>query len=555
MERIRTQIFHFGTTRLEKLFLAKHYCTEIELEKVYAVQKEYETHIGTILLNWGVITQEQLLEVYSEYFSIALFNRGNYGETHKVENSIPNEFWLKYNLFPIVKNTDKISLLTDNPYNIKIFAFIEQELNLETEIFLANTQTLDEYKILYEEIDENSGIEYDEEIDKLKELASEAPIIQKVNAIFSRAVNMRVSDIHYESFKNGMHVRFRVDGKLQLIERISAVQKASIIARLKLLSAMNIAENRLPQDGRISIKVAGKDIDIRASSIPTADGESFVLRLLGKQAVTYSLSHLDFFEDHISILRDIMQKPNGIFLTTGPTGSGKTTTLYSILNELNNEDTKVITVEDPVEYELDGISQIQVKSEIDFTFANALRSILRQDPDVIMIGEIRDEETARIAIQSALTGHLVLSTLHTNSALGAISRLLDIGMEMFLLNSSINAVMAQRLVRKLCPHCKKETELLEETKSGLKIDTLLRLYPVDKIEVYEPNGCEECNFTGYKGRLPVAEIIPFDSRLKDEFESNENFSDIGKLGYRSLKEDGILKYLVGLTSLNELSAL
>jgi general secretion pathway protein E len=318
---------------------------------------------------------------------------------------------------------------------------------------------------------------------------------------------------------------------------------------------MNIAENRLPQDGRISIKVAGKDIDIRASSIPTADGESFVLRLLGKQAVTYSLSHLDFFEDHISILRDIMKKPNGIFLTTGPTGSGKTTTLYSILNELNNEDTKVITVEDPVEYELDGISQIQVKSEIDFTFANALRSILRQDPDVIMIGEIRDEETARIAIQSALTGHLVLSTLHTNSALGAISRLLDIGMEMFLLNSSINAVMAQRLVRKLCPHCKEETELLNETKSGLKIDKLLERYPVEKIEVYEPKGCEECNFTGYKGRLPVAEIIPFDSRLKDEFEANENFSDIGKLGYRSLREDGILKYLVGLTSLSELGAL
>jgi general secretion pathway protein E len=540
---------------LENLFLKKGYCTEIELEKVYAVQKEYQTHIGTILLNWGVITQEQLLEVYSEYFYIPLFNRSIYGESQKIELSIPNEFWLKYNLFPIVRDSHKILLVTDNPYNIKIFSFIEQELELEVELFLANTQTLDEYKILYEEIDENSGVEYDEEIDKLKELASEAPIIQKVNAIFTRAVNMRVSDIHYESFKNGMHVRFRVDGKLQLIERISAGQKASIIARLKLLSAMNIAENRLPQDGRISIKVAGKDIDIRASSIPTADGESFVLRLLGKQAVTYSLSHLEFFEDHISILRDIMKKPNGIFLTTGPTGSGKTTTLYSILNELNSEDTKVITVEDPVEYELDGISQIQVKSEIDFTFANALRSILRQDPDVIMIGEIRDEETARIAIQSALTGHLVLSTLHTNSALGAISRLLDIGMEMFLLNSSINAVMAQRLVRKLCPHCKESTTISHEINEGLKINDLLSLYPVEEITVFEPKGCDECNFTGYKGRLPVAEIIPFDSKLKDEFEKNENFSDIGKLGYRSLREDGILKYLVGLTSLSELGSL
>ena len=540
---------------MEELFLAKGYCTEVELEKVRAVQKEYQGHIGTILLNWGIITQEQLLEVYSEYFSIPLFNRDNFGEAQKVETSIPDEFWLKYNLFPIKKDSKNIYLITDDPYHIKVFSFVEQELDLEVQLFLANTQTLDEYKMLYEEIDDDGGIEYDEEIDKLKELASEAPIIQKVNAIFTRAVNMRVSDIHYESFKNGMHVRFRVDGKLQLIERISASQKASIIARLKLLSSMNIAENRLPQDGRISIKVAGKDIDIRASSIPTADGESFVLRLLGKQAVTYSLEYLDFFEDHVNLLKEIMKKPNGIFLTTGPTGSGKTTTLYSILNELNTEDTKVITVEDPVEYELDGISQIQVKSEIDFTFANALRSILRQDPDVIMIGEIRDEETARIAIQSALTGHLVLSTLHTNSALGAISRLLDIGIEMFLLNSSINAVMAQRLVRKLCPSCKKESELSNEMREGLKVDELLKRYPIDKITTFEPHGCEECNFTGYKGRLPVAEIIPFDNRVKDEFEKDENFSDIGKLGYRSLREDGILKYLVGLTSLSELGAL
>ena len=540
---------------MEELFLAKGYCTEVELEKVRAVQKEYQGHIGTILLNWGIITQEQLLEVYSEYFSIPLFNRDNFGEAQKVETTISDDFWLKYNLFPIQKDNKKIYLVTDETYNIKVFSFVEQELDLEVQLFLANTQTLDEYKMLYEEIDDDGGIEYDEEIDKLKELASEAPIIQKVNAIFTRAVGMRVSDIHYESFKNGMHVRFRVDGKLQLIERISASQKASIIARLKLLSSMNIAENRLPQDGRISIKVAGKDIDIRASSIPTADGESFVLRLLGKQAVTYSLEYLDFFEDHVNLLKEIMKKPNGIFLTTGPTGSGKTTTLYSILNELNTEDTKVITVEDPVEYELDGISQIQVKSEIDFTFANALRSILRQDPDVIMIGEIRDEETARIAIQSALTGHLVLSTLHTNSALGAISRLLDIGIEMFLLNSSINAVMAQRLVRKLCPSCKKESELSNEMREGLKVDELLKRYPIDKITTFEPHGCEECNFTGYKGRLPVAEIIPFDNRVKDEFEKDENFSDIGKLGYRSLREDGILKYLVGLTSLSELGAL
>ncbi|CAA6819871.1 MAG: Type IV fimbrial assembly, ATPase PilB [uncultured Sulfurovum sp.] len=540
---------------MEELFLTKGYCTKEDLEKVAVVQQEYLGRTGSMLLNWGIITEEQLLNVYSEYFEILLFDKKKYSVGEKVLTTITNEFWIKHHLFPIKKDNNILYVISDSPYNTKVFSFLEQELGLEIELFLAESSTLDEFQVLYEVIDDALGLEYDDEIDKLKELASEAPIIQKVNAIFTKAVNMRVSDIHYESFKNGMHIRFRVDGKLQLIERISALQKASIIARLKLLSSMNIAENRLPQDGRISIKVAGKSIDIRASSIPTGDGESFVLRLLGKQAVTYSLGYLDFFDDHIELLRKIVKTPHGIFLTTGPTGSGKTTTLYSILNELNNEDTKVITVEDPVEYELDGISQIQVKSEIDFTFANALRSILRQDPDVIMIGEIRDEETARIAIQSALTGHLVLSTLHTNSALGAVSRLLDIGMEMFLLNSSINAVMAQRLVRKLCPACKVKSELSAEAREGLKIDQLLERYPMEKISPFEAKGCEECNFTGYKGRLPVAEIIPFDNKLKVEFEKNENFTDIGKLGYRSLQEDATLKYLSGLTSLQELSTL
>jgi general secretion pathway protein E len=258
---------------LETLFLEKQYCSKLELEKVHAVQKEYQGHIGVILLNWGIITQEQLLEVYSDYFSIPLFNQDNYGEIQKIETSIPYEFWLKYNLFPIKKEAKEIYLITDNPYNLKVFSFIEQELDLEVNLVLANTQELDLFKVLYESLDEESGIEYDEEIDKLKELASEAPIIQKVNAIFTRAVSMRVSDIHYESFKNGMHVRFRVDGKLQLIERIPAGQKSSIIARLKLLSSMNIAENRLPQDGRISTYIGEKEADLRVSTLPTPYGE------------------------------------------------------------------------------------------------------------------------------------------------------------------------------------------------------------------------------------------------------------------------------------------
>ncbi len=535
---------------MEELFLSKGFCTQEDIAKVKAVQKEYEGRIGTILLNWGIITQEQLLEVYSEYFDIPYLDSCEILDI--VETNISTTFWVQNRVFPIKKDKNYLSLILNDPFKIELFSFIEQQTSLEVKPFLVIPQILDEYQLLYEQKDEDDVDIFDDEVDKLKELAGEAPIIQKVNQIFSKAVSMRASDIHFESFKSGMDVRLRIDGKLKKIEHISIQQKASIIARLKLLSSMNIAENRLPQDGRISIKISGVDIDIRASSIPTAEGESFVLRLLGKQAVTYSLGYLDFFDDHIEILKDIIQKPHGVFLTTGPTGSGKTTTLYTLLNEMNSEDRKIITVEDPVEYELDGISQIQVKSEIDFTFANALRSILRQDPDVIMIGEIRDQETANIAIQSSLTGHFVLSTLHTNSALGAISRLLDIGIELFLINSAIKAIMAQRLVRKLCPHCKKKVDIDENIYKSWDIDAILKRYPLKEITTYSPVGCKECGFTGYKGRVPVAEIVPFDNQLKKKFEKDKNFDDLASLNIRSIKEDAILKYLIGLTTLEEI---
>jgi len=537
---------------LEELFLAKGFCTTEEIAKVQAVQKEYDGRIGTILLNWGIITEEQLLEIYSLYFKIPYLNESECEVKNTIVTNISNNFWVQNRVFPIAKTRTNLEIVVNDPFKTDIFSFIAQESGLEIKPCLVSTQTLDEYQLLYEQKEESEVNIFDDEVDKLKELAGEAPIIQKVNQIFNKAVSLRASDIHFESFKTGMSVRLRIDGKLKKIEHISIHQKASIIARLKLLSSMNIAENRLPQDGRISIKISGIDIDIRTSSIPTAEGESFVLRLLGKQAVTYSLGHLDFFPDHIELLKNIIQKPHGVFLTTGPTGSGKTTTLYTLLNEMNNEDTKIITVEDPVEYELEGINQIQVKSEIGFTFANALRSILRQDPDILMIGEIRDQETANIAIQSSLTGHFVLSTLHTNSALGAVSRLLDIGVELFLINSAINAIMAQRLVRKLCTHCRKAVDVDSMVFKNWKVEELLEKYPLEKITTYTTVGCQECGFTGYKGRVPVAEIVPFDDALKNRFEKEKNFNDLASLNIRSIKEDAILKYLVGLTSIEEI---
>ncbi len=537
---------------MEELFLAKGFCTKEDIAKALAVQKEYKGRIGTILLNLGIITEEQLLEVYSLYFEIPYLDESKCEVKNTVITDISNNFWVQNRVFPIERNRDSLKIVTNDPFKTDLFSFIEQLSGLEVNLYLVTTQTLDEFQLLYEQKEESEVNIFEDEVDKLKELAGEAPIIQKVNQIFNKAVSLHASDIHFESFKTGMSVRLRIDGKLKKIEHISIHQKASIIARLKLLSSMNIAENRLPQDGRISIKISGVDIDIRASSIPTAEGESFVLRLLGKQAVTYSLGHLDFFPDHIELLKNIIQKPHGVFLTTGPTGSGKTTTLYTLLNEMNSEDTKIITVEDPVEYELEGINQIQVKSEIDFTFANALRSILRQDPDIIMIGEIRDQETANIAIQSSLTGHFVLSTLHTNSALGAVSRLLDIGIELFLINSAINAIMAQRLVRKLCIHCKKAVDIDSTIFKNWNIKELLKKYPLEKITTYSAVGCKECGFTGYKGRVPVAEIVPFDDALKNRFEKEKNFNDLASLNIRSIKEDAILKYLVGLTTIEEI---
>ena len=536
---------------MEELFLSKGFCTTEDIAKVQAVQKEYEGRTGMILLNWGIITEEQLLEVYSSYFEIDYLEESEFEEKEAILTSITNNFWVQNRVFPIQKKNNFLEIVLNDPFKTDVFSFIEQESELQIKPCLATTQVLDEYQLLYEKKEESEVNIFDDEVDKLKELAGEAPIIQKVNQIFNKAVSFRASDIHFESFKTGMTVRLRIDGKLKKIEHISIHQKASIIARLKLLSSMNIAENRLPQDGRISIKISGSDIDIRASSIPTAEGESFVLRLLGKQAVTYSLGHLDFFPDHIKLLKEIIQKPHGVFLTTGPTGSGKTTTLYTLLNEMNNEDTKIITVEDPVEYELEGINQIQVKSDIDFTFANALRSILRQDPDILMIGEIRDAETANIAIQSSLTGHFVLSTLHTNSALGAVSRLLDIGVELFLINSAINAIMAQRLVRKLCTCCRKRVDIDSAISVNWNIENLLEKYPLEQITTYTSVGCEECGFTGYKGRVPVAEIVLFDDALKNRFEKEKNFNDLASLNIRSIKEDAILKYLIGLTTIEE----
>jgi len=534
---------------------SKNIVSEEEIKKAVDIQKKYHSQIGTILLNSGVITEKEYLQLLSEYLNIPIFSNKEEKLITKLELSFDMESLFQNNIYPFYEDEQNIYIAINYKFKFDEILKIGRYLKKEIKLFFALEEQIQSIKELYLEEEQNEDIlevEDSEEIEKLKELASEAPVIKLINSHLNKAVEFHASDIHYEAFKKGMKVRFRIDGVLRTFDTIPLTYKKAAIARLKLLSKMNIAENRLPQDGRISIRIANQEIDIRSSSVPTAFGESFVLRLLGKQNINYSLESLDFYQDQMQILRNIVKKPNGIFLTTGPTGSGKTTTLYSLLNELNSDQVKIITVEDPVEYELEGISQIQVKPQIDFTFANALRSILRQDPDIIMIGEIRDKETANIAIQSALTGHFVLSTLHTNSALGAITRLLDMGIDYFLLKASIKGLMAQRLVRKLCPYCKKKKVLNSEERSFLKIDHLLKKYSFIKEDVYEPVGCEKCANTGYIGRLPVAEIVDFNGDVQKALEKDKNMNDVTKFGYRSLYEDAILKFIEGKTSYEEI---
>lgn len=385
-------------------------------------------------------------------------------------------------------------------------------------------------------------------------MATEAPIIKLVNNILFQAVKRNASDIHIEPFEKEIRVRYRIDGVLETIMTLPKRVQGSLVSRIKIMAHLDIAEKRIPQDGRIAIKVADKPIDIRVSVLPVTHGERVVMRLLDKSKTFAQLQDMGFSERDFKVLETNIKRPNGIIYITGPTGSGKTSTLYSILNELNKPDVNIVTVEDPVEYQLEGLGQVPVREKVGLTFAAALRSILRQDPDIIMIGETRDQETAQIAVQSALTGHLVLSTLHTNSSPAALTRLIDMGVPPFLIASSVVMVVAQRLVRKLCPYCKKtykpNTDLL--TRIGLTQSE------ADKIAFYEPVGCDECSQVGYRGRLPIFEFMemtPGIARLTmEQAETNLIREQAIKDGMSMLIKDGLRKIKDGLTTIDEVLA-
>jgi general secretion pathway protein E len=482
-----------------------------------------------------------------------------------VLDGISSRFIRENRIVPLELKNNVLKVLMADPDNGEVIEALGVALSADVQAYPGDGKLIDDYVSRYygqetqdinkiiENIDDK-GFELTdvegEDIGHLKDLASEAPIIKLVNLLFARALESRASDIHIEPYDDELKIRYRIDGVLNTVETAPKKLQAAIVSRIKVMAKLNIAERRLPQDGRIRIKVGDREIDLRVSTIPVIYGESVVMRILDKESIVIDLALLGFPEDTLAQLNKLIQRPNGIILVTGPTGSGKTTTLYGALDKINSPERKIITVEDPVEYQLKGINQIQVKPQIGLTFAGTLRHIVRQDPDVIMIGEIRDLETAEIAVQSALTGHLVFSTLHTNDAPSAITRLLDLGVERFLLSSTIRGILAQRLVRVICPHCK------EKDPSAAGAEELAPFGLGAQAELYRGKGCEKCTFTGYRGRAGVFELLVVDDEIRKLILRNADANELREMarkrGMKTILEDGAAKVAKGTTTLSEI---
>ena len=525
------------------------------LEEALDYQRRFGGRIGSILVNMGALTERQLILVLADQLECEILGEpADHAFSPATLPPLRAEFLLQHDAVPVAVADDRVLVAVRDPLDFELVSAVERETGKRFVALLAPERELRSLKERLEAMTvagDRLHIVGQGDVDRLRELASEAPVIRLVNAVIARGVEAGASDIHFESVRGNLRVRFRIDGALQVVDQVPAELQSAVLTRLKLIAGLDIAESRLPQDGRIEVTMAGRDLDLRVSSVPTGFGESIALRLLDKEDVRYELDHLGFTDRQLDCLRKIIDRPNGIFLVTGPTGSGKTTTLYSALNVLNSEDTKIMTVEDPVEYQLDGINQLQVKSDVGYTFARALRALLRQDPDVIMVGEIRDEETARIAVQAALTGHRVFSTLHTSSALGALVRLRDMGVEDYLLRSALAGVMAQRLVRPLCLQCRRTRSLDGAGALAEEIVGLARKLAYRDAVLWEPVGCEACRFTGFSGRTTIAEVLPFDEDVAHRLDQGGGTIDILALGHDDMRRDGLMKALRGLTSLAE----
>ncbi|MDO6746797.1 GspE/PulE family protein [Gilvimarinus sp. 1_MG-2023] len=535
--------------------------TQRDVERALLAQTEMGGYFGEILVSLGLIGEPDLLAVLSRQLDVELLAPGDYPDEPVAVSQVPEGFWECNRVVPL-KIGVKPEFAACVPQDVFLKKALTLALGCECTVHLgaaadiaAAIKLRQHVEAEESDVDELALGEVDgqEFVDHLKDLASEAPVIRLVNQIIHQALDMGASDIHVEPFEDDLHLRYRVDGVIQDAANKPDLSLAPAIAsRLKLLARMNIAERRLPQDGRIMTRVKGHELDLRVSTIPTVHGESIVMRVLDRDGVQLSLSRMGFAEDNLTTYTELLNRSHGVLLVTGPTGSGKTTTLNASLSTLDSTALKIITVEDPVEYQIDGINQIQVQSQIDLTFARSLRAILRQDPDIIMIGEMRDGETAQIAVQSALTGHLVLSTLHTNTAAGAITRLEDMGIERYLITSSVNGVLAQRLIRTLCGHCKSSRDLHEGEAEQLGLAEFLK---PGQSHIYEAKGCAECKNSGYKGRSAIHELFVMDGAMHKAVQSGADATELHATaragGMRTLYEDGLRNVAAGVTSLDE----
>jgi len=523
------------------------------------------TPIEECLVSSGILTEEEFRSNLEKFFEVPFAAKDDFPQEPLLINNLSLQFMKESKFIPARLIDKELTVIMSNPLDYYVMDAIRLAtghevrplIGKEAEILWAIDQFyglgVTSMEKIIEDIDSIPQYQAEEEenVNHLRDMASEGPVIRLVNLIITRAIETRASDIHFEPFEDQFRVRYRIDGVLHDVESPPKRLQAAIVSRVKIMAKLNIAERRLPQDGRIMLRVKGKEIDFRVSTVPTIHGESIVLRILDKSSIVLDIEKLGFPLDTMDGFKELIQRPHGIILVTGPTGSGKTTTLYCALQKINSPEKKIITVEDPVEYQLRGVNQIQVKPSIGLSFANALRSIVRQDPDVILIGEIRDAETAEIAIHSALTGHLVLSTLHTNDSSSAITRLIDMGMEDYLLSSTIIGILAQRLVRVVCPNCRvpysPDPAILKEMKvDGAKLADF---------NISEVKGCDSCSHTGYWGRSGIFEFLKVTDdieRLILEKKDSHIIKEAARRnGMRTLREDGWLKVKQGVTTLSE----
>lgn len=547
---------------LSELMVERGRLRESDLHKAQRLFAEGGGGFLDLMIRLGLVSEKDVAESVSELMDLPLLVAAEYPDVPPTDVDVTTRFLKEHHIVPVGEGNGVLKVIMANPQDdfcLNALAMatgrsIEPAVGIRSEIDDAIERYYGGGRSAMGQIVENlsdEAVANEDDVEQLRDLASEAPVIRLVNLIMQRAVEARASDIHIEPFENRLKVRYRIDGVLQEMEAPPASSTAAVISRIKIMAKLNIAERRLPQDGRIPLRVLGKELDLRVSTVPTSYGESVVMRILDRESVVLNFDALGFRQPMYNTFLDVLAKPHGIMLVTGPTGSGKTTTLYTALSRINTPERKIITVEDPVEYQLEGVNQIQVKPSIGLDFSGALRSIVRQDPDVIMIGEMRDLETAKIAIQSALTGHLVLSTIHTNDAAGGVTRLLDMGVDDYLLVSTVNGILAQRLVRKLDDSSKQAYTPLPEAVDELE----LRKYAGDSdIQLYRavPN---EINPNGYRGRLAILEFLVMSDPLRRLVMRRADAGEIQDLarseGMQTMYEDGLMKCLAGETTPEE----